>query len=141
MYAPRSNIVQQYGTHGRNTSHTDLKWFKGQPQGMFKMTITTQAESQTCSKSLSCLLLSNAEIKPVSQCYTKYITNRSMSITVISQQHETINFLFPTQKQNTTWTHSFRGLYDFGMDYRLRLRMPQLTVPAFASGLNKFYAF
>ena len=29
------------------------------------------------------ILSSNAEIKPVSQCYTKYITNRLMSITVI----------------------------------------------------------
>jgi len=75
------------------------------------------------------LLLSNAEIKPISQCYTKYITNMSMSITVILQQHETINSLFPTQKQNTTWTHSFRGLYDFGTNYRLRLlRMPQLCL-------------
>ena len=27
------------------------KWFKGQPHGMFKMTITTQAVSQTCSES------------------------------------------------------------------------------------------
>jgi len=31
-------------------------------------------------------------IKPVSQCYKKYITNRSMSITVISQ-HETITVM------------------------------------------------
>jgi len=38
---------------------------------------------------------------PVSQCYTKYITNRSMSITVILQQHETINSLFHTQKNKT----------------------------------------
>ena len=72
------------------------------------------------------VILSNAEIKPVSQCYTKYITHRSMSITVILQQHETIISLFPTQKQNTTWTHSFRWLYDFGTNNRLRLRMPQL---------------
>ena len=35
-------------------------------------------------------------------------------------------FLFPHSKQNTTWTHSFRGLYDFGTNFRLRLRMPQL---------------
>jgi len=40
------------------------------------------------------------------------ITNRSMSITVILQLHKTTNSLFPTQKQNTTWTHSFRGLYN-----------------------------
>jgi len=38
--------------------------------------------------------------------WTKYITNRSMSITVILQLHETTNFLLPTQRQNTTWTHS-----------------------------------
>jgi len=48
---PRSNIIQQYGTHVRKTSHIEQKWFKGQPQGMFKMTITTQAVSQTCSES------------------------------------------------------------------------------------------
>ena len=71
---------------------------------------------------------SNAEIKPVSQCYKKYITNRSMSSTVILQLHEKTNSLFPTQKQNTTWTHSFRWLYDFGTNYRLRLRMPQLNL-------------
>ena len=35
-------------------------------------------------------------------------------------------FLIPCQKQNNTWTHSFRGLYDFGTNYRLSLRMPQL---------------
>ena len=34
-------------------------------------------------------------------------------------------FLILHSKQNTTWTHSFRGLYDFGTNYRLRLRMPQ----------------
>ena len=36
-----------------------------------------------------------------------------MSITVILQLQETTSSLFPTQKQNTTWTYSFRGLYDW----------------------------
>jgi len=44
-------LFNHYGTHGKNTSHTEEKWFKDQPQGMFKMTITTQAVSQTCTES------------------------------------------------------------------------------------------
>jgi len=35
---PRSNIVQSYVTNGHNGSHVEWKWFKCQPQGMFKMT-------------------------------------------------------------------------------------------------------
>jgi len=63
-----------------------------------------------------------------------------MSITVILQQHETINSLFPTQKQNTTRMNSF-----FSRAIRLWNKLPTKikdapTVPAFASGLNKFYA-
>ena len=93
------------------------------------------------SESKSGLLLSNAEIKPVSQCYTKYITNRSMSITVILQQHETKNTLFPTQKQITTHMNSF-----FSRAIRFWSKLPTKikdapTVPAFASGLNKFMLF
>jgi len=64
-----------------------------------------------------------------------------MSITVILQQHETINSLFPTQKQNTTRMNSF-----FSRAIQLCNKLPTKIrdappVPAFASGLNKFYAF
>ena len=62
----------------------------------------------------------------------------SMSITVILQQHETINSLFPTQKH---YMNSF-----FPRAIQLWNELPTEikdapTVPAFASGLNKFYAF
>jgi len=64
-----------------------------------------------------------------------------MSITVILQQHEMINSLFPTQKQNTTHMNSF-----LSRAIQLWNKLPTKindapTVPAFASGLNKFYAF
>ena len=101
------------------------------------MTITVQAVSQTCSASLSCLLSSNVEIKPVSQWYTKY---RSMSITVILQLHKKNKFLIPHLK-----TKHDMNLF-FPRAIRLWNELPTEikdapTVPAFASGLNKLYAF
>jgi len=62
-----------------------------------------------------------------------------MSITVILQLHETTNSLLPTQKQHHM--NSF-----FPRAIRLWNELPTEmkdapTVPAFASGLNKFYDF
>jgi len=58
--------------------------------------------------------------------------DRSMSITVILQLHETTKSLFPTQKQNTTWTHFSVGYTDI---------KDATTVPAFVSSINTFYAY
>jgi len=64
-----------------------------------------------------------------------------MFITVILQQHETINSLFPTQKQNTTRMNSF-FLQAILLWNELPTKIKDApTVPAFASGLNKFSAF
>jgi len=61
-----------------------------------------------------------------------HITNRSMSITIMLQLHETTYSLglFPTQNDITTlWNELPTEIKD------------DPTVPAFVSGLNKFYAF
>ena len=76
-----------------------------------------------CLESKSGLLFRNAKIK--SHYATQNKPNRSMSITVILPIPETTNSLFPIQKQNTTSTYFFRGLYDV-TNYRQRLRIPQL---------------
>ena len=41
-------------------------------------------------------------------------------------------YLFPTQKQNTTWTHFSVGYTDI---------KDATTVPAFVSSINTFYAY
>ena len=96
----------------------------------------------TISSSKSGLLLNNAEIKPVSQCYTKYIIHNKQVNVDHSHLTTTRNnkFLIPHPKTK----HHMNSFLPRAI--RLWNKLPTVikdapTVPAFASGLNMFYAF
>ena len=63
-----------------------------------------------------------------------------MSITAILQQHETINSSFPTQKTKHDMNSFFPRAIRLWNELPTEIKDAQ-TLHAFASGLNKFYAF
>jgi len=92
--------------HWNPVTTTAMHWYLAK-------NLKARAVSQTSSDSYSGLLLSNAEIKPVSQCYTKYITNSS--VYEIRRPRRTLTTYFPIVRRNC----QIRRTYLSGVNCRL----------------------